>query len=204
MPLSNAIIYIIKSNISNKAYIGSTCCPLGARLSRHEYQYRKFCDGSYNTYVTAYNIIHEGNYSASILENYPCDTTTQLHDREKWWLQNPPDNVELVNDVSTCPPHIIKAVRNEQSRLHMFNRYNNDTNYKLHKRNYYQLNKDRLKQASLARYYKNKNNNNNNNNNPSNKTKNINTDVYDYLEKRKLKNIQKSLMKELLKKSLSS
>ena len=75
-------IYVIKSNISSKAYYGSTTLDLIKRLQHHKYDaYRK-------NEVSSKSIIFEGDYYIELVENFPCDTKKELTTRERYFIEN--------------------------------------------------------------------------------------------------------------------
>jgi hypothetical protein len=69
-----AKIYAIRSNLTDKIYIGSTCQPLSKRF----YAHKKFDDHSYSSK----EIIHLGDSYIELIENYPCSGRDELNKRE--------------------------------------------------------------------------------------------------------------------------
>jgi len=74
-------IHCIKTG---KCYIGSTCKKyLTTRLEEHE----KYAAG-YQKSLTSIQIINNGNYKMSLIEEYPCESKTDLLKRERYWYDH--------------------------------------------------------------------------------------------------------------------
>ena len=39
-------------------------------------------------YIMAINIIDRGNYNINVIEEYTCNSKTELQTRERWWIEN--------------------------------------------------------------------------------------------------------------------
>ena len=76
---SKAIIYKIECNITNDVYYGSTTKSLSERMYAHK---------SKTNTCKSINIINRGNYTCKIIEEYPCNSKTELQVRERWWIEN--------------------------------------------------------------------------------------------------------------------
>jgi GIY-YIG catalytic domain-containing protein len=79
-------IYMIVGKKINKIYIGSTTYTLAHRLEGHKDDYFKWLNGK-PKYVSSYKIIEAGETLILLLENYPCETKKQLHERESYWIK---------------------------------------------------------------------------------------------------------------------
>jgi hypothetical protein len=81
-------IYMITSKKNNKIYIGSTTYPLEHRLLGHKDDYERWLNGKHG-YVSSYQLLLPGNGEKQIilLENYPCYTKEELHERETYWIK---------------------------------------------------------------------------------------------------------------------
>jgi len=75
---SKAIIYKIECKITNDVYYGSTTESLSERIRKH-----KSCRD-----CTAINIIDRGNFTCTIIEEYPCNSKTELEAREGYYIKN--------------------------------------------------------------------------------------------------------------------
>lgn len=85
-PYDSAKIYEIRCNLSGKLYIGSTTNPLSKRLNNHKTACKSYSKGIHN-YVTSFDIIKDNNYNIYLLEDFPCDSLTDLRKREGLWIQ---------------------------------------------------------------------------------------------------------------------
>ena len=82
-------IYRIVCNTTGKVYIGSTCEPaLARRLSKHNDAYKQWKKGSRISTVSSFQILELNNYEIILIENYPCDTSDELHSRERFFVEN--------------------------------------------------------------------------------------------------------------------
>ena len=87
---SNAKIYKITCNETEKIYIGSTTSTLTKRFKRHKSNYTSWKNGKYN-YTTSFKMFDEyGKESCNItlIENYPCDNNKELGLREAYYIRN--------------------------------------------------------------------------------------------------------------------
>ena len=83
----NGKIYILKCELTNKKYVGSTCNPLNRRLSEHKYAIKIQKKMSINDFI---------NPSIELLENYPCNSSKELKEREQFYISN----TNCINKVS--------------------------------------------------------------------------------------------------------
>ena len=74
---NNGKIYIIKSPNTDKVYIGCTINSLNARMTKHK--------GSHNN-CASIEIIQAGGAYIELLENYSCNTRTELFNRERYYI----------------------------------------------------------------------------------------------------------------------
>ncbi len=82
---SKSIIYKIYDNTNGDTYYGSTCSELRYRMNNHKTNASPNHKG---TPPVSKQIILNGNYDASVVERFPCETKQQLHTRERWWIEN--------------------------------------------------------------------------------------------------------------------
>ena len=81
-------IYKIISDQTKDIYIGSTCEPtLARRIFQHRVGYKRFLNGKSN-YVTSYEILKYDDAQIILLENWPCNNKDELHQRERYWIEN--------------------------------------------------------------------------------------------------------------------
>ena len=86
-------IYCIYSDKTDKIYIGTTTKNIFGRLYQH---WAKFKSGDYTT--TSYHILKlGGNVKVKLLEQYNCNTTTELLQREAEIMLSPLYKDNIVN-----------------------------------------------------------------------------------------------------------
>ncbi len=95
MNYQNAKIYKITSDVSDDQYIGSTCLSLKLRMRFHKNGYKRWKDGRNQRYLSSFKIFDQGDYDYELIENYPCDTKNELHTRERYWIENSPNHVNI-------------------------------------------------------------------------------------------------------------
>tara|TARA_R110002049_G_scaffold51202_4_gene144991 strand:+ start:385 stop:909 length:525 start_codon:yes stop_codon:yes gene_type:complete len=72
-------IYKIICKETGEVYIGSTVMKMYDRKSSH----KNNCNQT-----ASKQIIERGNYEVELIENYPCNTSRELHTREQYWVDN--------------------------------------------------------------------------------------------------------------------
>ena len=75
----NGKIYVIICNETGERYFGSTAQPLSKRLSQHQKMYK---------YCKSQPIIKRGDYDMVLLEDYPCNSLSELMERENYYIKN--------------------------------------------------------------------------------------------------------------------
>jgi hypothetical protein len=80
-------IYKLVSIDSDDIYIGSTIQPLSTRLSRHESDYKLYLNGKHR-YITSFKILETNNYDIVLIEEFPCKSKQDLHERERYHIEN--------------------------------------------------------------------------------------------------------------------
>ena len=75
---SNGVIYTIRSYLTNKYYIGSTCSPLYKRFYEHKQVWRSH-NKNYKKYGSSCKMIDYGDAYIELLENYPCNSKNELN-----------------------------------------------------------------------------------------------------------------------------
>lgn len=85
----NGKIYKIISKQTDKVYIGSTIQTLNNRFKCHKTHYRLGRNG------TSVELLQYGDASIELIENYPCDSPTQLKTRERFYIENTPNTVNM-------------------------------------------------------------------------------------------------------------
>lgn len=79
----NGKIYIIRNNINEKVYIGSTTEDLKTRLRRHRYNAKK---NKRVAMTEPINTLGEFNFNIELLEEYPCHNKIELENIENFWI----------------------------------------------------------------------------------------------------------------------
>jgi hypothetical protein len=92
MDYKNGKIYSIRSYLTDKIYIGSTCSPLAKRLYEHRANYKCYTNGNQKKYMSSYQIMEFGDEYIELIEEYPCDNKHQLLKREG----------QLIRDDNNC------------------------------------------------------------------------------------------------------
>ena len=78
---STGQIYVIKNNVNDMEYIGSTINPLKRRMFDHKSCAKKD-KIKYRKLYTAFNEIGFDNFYIEKIEDYPCDSKKELRLRE--------------------------------------------------------------------------------------------------------------------------
>lgn len=89
---SKGKIYKIVCNETGLVYIGSTTQDLNIRISDHKKDYNAWLQGKIH-YVTSFDIIKNNNYYIQLIEEYPCESKTELEMREGYFQKQ----IECVN-----------------------------------------------------------------------------------------------------------
>lgn len=87
MDYKNSKIYRIVCNETGETYIGSTTQPLTKRLSKHKENFKYFLQGKYSANLASFPIIERGNYDIVLIEEFPCENKSQLHARERYYIE---------------------------------------------------------------------------------------------------------------------
>ena len=155
-------IYKIKCNETGEQYFGSTTGSLQVRLNSHKSQTK--CKNQ----CMSRQIINRGNFQIELVENYSCETSHELHKRERFYI----DNNECINHV--IPTRTAKEYRqlhkekfNECNRIWLKehrqerntwqnNLYKTNEDYreksKVRASEYYEQNKKKILERMLVRY----------------------------------------------------
>jgi len=81
------IIYKIVCNETGEVYYGSTTQSLNNRMICHKSGCKAWKLGNAG-HSTSYNIIDRGNYAYVLIEAVECENKHQLHERERFYIQN--------------------------------------------------------------------------------------------------------------------
>jgi len=156
MPINyqNGKIYKIVCNVTDEVYIGSTCQPTVARrLAKHVDNYKEHKKGK-RGYTTSFRIIERGDYTAYLVESFPCDSKDELTKREGDVIRQMKAECTVVNCVipgrtnaeyRTDNADKIKAIEKKY-------RENNTDKIKARKQKYREQNVDKIKEYREIKY----------------------------------------------------
>ncbi len=137
---SKSKIYKLTSTNTNEIYIGSTVNNLSRRKAHHINDYKLYLSNK-KRFITSFKIIeYGGDINICLLEEYPCDNKEQLHQRERFYIEN---NICVNKFIPT-------RTRNEYNEL-------NKEKQNGKQKEYYELNKDKINELNRERakiYYK--------------------------------------------------
>jgi len=135
----NSIIYKIYGKNHDMVYYGSTTRELSKRKSAHIYSFNKKKNETY-----ASQIFKTNDYIFEIVEKYPCNNKKELHERERYYIEN----FKCINLV--IPNRNIKQYYqdNKQKILKKNKKWTKDNFDKMkeYKLKYYLKNKDKIKE----------------------------------------------------------
>ena len=80
-------IYCVKSEHTDKIYIGSTTQSLKSRFTSHKMHHKLFGCGKLPTRVSAFELLDLGDCYIELIEDYPCESRTELEKRETHHIQ---------------------------------------------------------------------------------------------------------------------
>jgi hypothetical protein len=82
-------IYKIVCNTTSLTYYGSTCEPtLARRLAGHVGLFRGFKKGKNIRAMTSIKVLEGDDYTIVLVEIFPCDSKMELHQRERYFIEN--------------------------------------------------------------------------------------------------------------------
>lgn len=132
-------IYTIKSHQTELVYIGSTFQELPDRLYKHEFDNKRYINGTFG-FVSSFDILQYNDYYIELLEDYPCQNRKQLTKREG----------ELIRQNNNCVNKKIEG-RTRKEWIE-----DNKEQIKQKKKEYREKNKEQIKQQKKEYYEKNK------------------------------------------------
>ncbi len=74
---------------SGLTYVGSTCEKLSVRKAKHKAKFSAYKRGTYH-FITAFKLFDESidEIDVVLLENVPCKSKEELHQRERYHIEN--------------------------------------------------------------------------------------------------------------------
>ena len=82
----NGKIYKLWSLETDEIYVGSTCCPLYKRMSKHREALTMNTKNHRKLYIEM-NRLGKDAFSIELIENYPCTSIEELRKREGYWIR---------------------------------------------------------------------------------------------------------------------
>lgn len=155
---NNAKIYRIVSNVTGENYYGSTTEPtLARRLAKHRASYHHFLKGK-SKFVTSFKILETNDYDIVLIENFNCNSKSELHARERYYIENNvcvnkyipnrskheyrTDNINKFLEYEKCYRQNNKELLSEKAKQY----YESNKDIRLEKgREWYSKNNDRIK-----------------------------------------------------------
>jgi hypothetical protein len=143
-------IYKIVDYTNDNIYIGSTIEPiLAQRLAKHIRSYKSYLNGKQH-FLTSFKILENDNYDIQLIENYPCDSKDELHQREGYYIKT----IDCVN--KNIPNRNYKQYyEDNKDKIKQYRKDNKDKIKKFQKQ-YREDNKDKTKQYQKKYYENNK------------------------------------------------
>ena len=80
---SNGRIYVIRNNINDDVYVGSTTQPLSKRMAKH----RSEISSNKLPLYEKFREFGVGNFYIELLKEYPCENSEQLQAEEGKWIR---------------------------------------------------------------------------------------------------------------------
>jgi hypothetical protein len=149
----NGKIYKIECNETGQVYYGSTTRKLCDRVAQHRSQYRRWIEGK-SSNVNSFIIIGRGNYSYSLVEDFPCERKEQLYAREGWYVKNN----DCVNKYVPGRTYEEYREENKEKIANQRKTYRENNKEKIAEINkeYYDENKEKIAEKNKKYYEENK------------------------------------------------
>ena len=81
-------IYKIYDNTNGNVYYGSTKDTLSRRMTGHRTLYKRWVDGKRTSCCKSFDIIKNGDYAYSLVEEVEYADKLVLRQRERWYIEN--------------------------------------------------------------------------------------------------------------------
>jgi len=135
----NGKIYEIINDQTDERYIGSTTVFLSKRMVQHRSKYNKYLKNGIKQY-TSCNILKYDSAKIVLIENFPCNSSFELHARERHWI-----NIsKCVNKNLPCRTNKEYYEDNKQKIKQYYE--DNKQKIKEYKKKYYEDNKEKIKE----------------------------------------------------------
>jgi len=86
--MEKGYIYKIYDNTNQNMYYGSTVQTISMRMCGHRADYKKFMEKGNGCKCKSFEILKNGDYSYSLVEQLECDSKLILHQRERYYIEN--------------------------------------------------------------------------------------------------------------------
>lgn len=152
MDYKNGKIYVIRNHINDKVYIGGTTTTLTKRLSWHKTSNRK-----YKIYQ-AFKEIGVDHFYIELVEDYPCNSKSELTTREGFFIRQFDSYVNGYNmRIAGRNQKEYNEDNKEHLSLHNKNKYDNNKDIYIQKsKDYSQKNKEKVAEYKKEYALKNK------------------------------------------------
>ena len=118
----NAKVYKIVDNVSDMLYVGSTCYSLEDRLKGHESTFKTFQKGKKANCLTSFKILQNKDYRIELIENFPCENSKQLFEREGFYIRKyKNDGLNIVNKTTLGLTWEEQRKKSHKTRTQKFN-----------------------------------------------------------------------------------
>jgi len=84
----NAKIYKLIDNTNGNIYFGSTYLTEKERLEKHKINFKSFINNYKCNWCQSYKILMNNDYVIEKIEDYPCNSKTELRKRENYYIVN--------------------------------------------------------------------------------------------------------------------
>ena len=134
-------IYMIKSNQTDKVYIGSTIRPLDVRFKSHE-------DRVGEKSTTSYMILEYDDAYIELIEEYPCETKLELQSREGYYIRLYGDRIVNKKIIGRTDKEYIKYWKNNnKEKVREYNKQWNIDN-----KQYFEDNRETIREYNKQYY----------------------------------------------------
>lgn len=140
----NGKVYILRSRLTNRVYVGSTTQSLAIRKAGHIQKYKSWKNGTNKAYITSFLIIEDGEVEITLVELKPCDTKEELTKAEREWIKK----TECVNKIVPLRSDA-EYKQDKKEEIQAYNKdyyYKNLDRYKEWRTRWYEENKERKSQ----------------------------------------------------------
>ena len=149
---SNGKIYKIKSNQTEKFYIGSTINELKKRLIEHKSLYKCFQEGKGN-FVASFEIIIFNDVSIELIEKFSCNSKKELVKREGEIIKQYLQDGNILNKNIAGRTFKEYYEQNSEKLKNNYKQYYNQNKEKVREQqnNYYLANREKISKRRKAK-----------------------------------------------------